>query len=111
MSEESSTAPSVTCGVMTNTIDPNIDKAMEGVKDDAFMKPSPTLHPYPNAYINTEPGFFNAKADSIDTEKDLQPPCPNCGYCPHCGRGGIPPKPTVYRVFVSRGYGYSIVYC
>lgn len=26
--------------------------------------------------------------------------CPNCGYCPHCGRGGVPrwPRPWVVPI-------------
>ena len=65
----------------TDSIDTDIDKAMEGVLEDAFMKPSPS-------------------------------PCPNCGYCPHCGRGPVPYeyKPTIHREFVPWEYGYSIIY-
>ena len=36
-------------------------------------------------------------------------PCPCCGYCPHCGRGGYQSQRPWYQYYPP--YSYPVVYC
>lgn len=40
---------------------------------------------------------------SIGYGGSYRPSCPNCGYCPHCGRSGWPYNSPWYRQYP---YGY-----